>query len=70
MIGTTRELNTDLFHGPNTALSVEIFHNAISPFSIQQDRAWAAALTLIAIVFIVTILARLVTAFFSRRQTA
>jgi phosphate transport system permease protein len=70
VIGATREVNTDLFHGPNTALSVQIFYNAVSPFSIQQDRAWAAALTLIAIVFIFTILARLVTAFFSRRQTA
>jgi phosphate transport system permease protein len=70
VIGLTSQTNTSLFHGPNTALSVQIFHNAISPFPVQQDRAWGAALTLIAIVFIVTILARLVTAFFSRRQTA
>ena len=70
VIGITRETNTSLFKGPNTALSVQIFTNATSPFTVQQDRAWAAAFTLIAIVFIVTILARLVTAFFSRRQTA
>jgi phosphate transport system permease protein len=70
IIGTTREVNTSLFNGPNTALSVQIFGNATSPFSVQQDRAWGAALTLIAIVFIVTIAARLVTAFFARRQTA
>ncbi len=70
IIGTTREANTSLFNGPNTALSVQIFSNATSPFSVQQDRAWGAALTLIAIVFIVTIAARLVTAFFSRRQAA
>jgi phosphate transport system permease protein len=70
IIGTTREVNTSLFNGPNTALSVQIFGNATSPFTVQQDRAWGAALTLIAIVFIVTIAARLVTAFFSRRQTA
>jgi phosphate transport system permease protein len=70
IIGTTREVNTSLFDGPNTALSVQIFGNATSPFTVQQDRAWGAALTLIAIVFVVTIAARLVTAFFARRQTA
>jgi phosphate transport system permease protein len=70
IIGTTREVNTSLFNGPNTALSVQIFGNATSPFTVQQDRAWGAALTLIAIVFVVTIAARLVTAFFARRQTA
>jgi phosphate transport system permease protein len=70
IIGTTRETNTNLFNGPNTALSVQIFRNATSPFTVQQDRAWGAALTLIVIVFITTIAARLVTAFFSRRQTA
>jgi phosphate transport system permease protein len=69
-IGVVRETNTSLFKGQNTALSVQIFTNATSPFSVQQDRAWGAALTLIVIVFIFTILARLVTAFFSRRQAA
>jgi phosphate transport system permease protein len=70
IIGTTREVNTSLFNGPNTALSVQIFRNATSPFTVQQDRAWGAALTLIIIVFITSIAARLVTAFFARRQTA
>jgi phosphate transport system permease protein len=70
IIGTAREVNTSLFDGPNTALSVQIFGNATSPFVVQQDRAWGAALTLIAIVFVTTIAARLVTAFFARRQTA
>ncbi len=69
-IGIVTETNTSLFHGQNTALSVQIFRNATSPFSAQQDRAWGAALALIVIVFVFTILARLVTAFFSRRQTA
>jgi phosphate transport system permease protein len=69
-IGIVRETNTNLFKGQNTALSVQIFSNATSPFSAQQDRAWGAALTLIVIVFVFTILARLVTAFFARRQTA
>jgi phosphate transport system permease protein len=69
-IGIVTETNTSLFHGPNTALSVQIFRNATSPFTSAQDRAWGAALTLIVIVFVFTILARLATAFFSRRQTA
>lgn len=69
-IGIVSETNTSLLHGPNTALSVQIFRNATSPFPAQVDRAWGAALTLIAIVFVTTILARLVTGFFARRQTA
>jgi phosphate transport system permease protein len=64
------ETNWSLFDGPNTALSAQIFKNAGSPFPGAQDRAWGAALALILIVFIFTVLARLVTAFFSRRQTA
>jgi phosphate transport system permease protein len=70
VIGFVTSTNTSLLHGPNTALSVQIFLNANSPFTPAQDRAWGAALTLIVIVFVVTILARLVTAFFSRRQSA
>jgi phosphate transport system permease protein len=69
-IGTVTETNNNLFKGQNTALSVQIFNNAISPFTPAQDRAWGAALTLIVIVFIATIAARLVTTFFARRQTA
>jgi phosphate transport system permease protein len=69
-IGITSETNTSLLHGPNTALSVQIFRNATQPFDAQIERAWGAALTLIVIVFITTIAARLVTAFFARRQTA
>jgi phosphate transport system permease protein len=69
-IGIVTETNTNLFKGSNTALSVQIFNNAISPYTPAQDRAWGAALTLIAIVFVATIAARLVTAFFARSQAA
>lgn len=62
--------NWSLFNGTNTALSTQIFANARSLFPSAQDRAWGAALTLILIVFVATILARLVTAFFGRRQAA
>jgi phosphate transport system permease protein len=62
--------NHSLFHGGNTALSVQIFSNASSPYAASQQRAWAAALTLIGIVFIFTVLARIFTAIYSRRSTA
>ena len=69
VIGSTYKSNRSLF-GPNTSLSVQIFSNATSSYPAAQQRAWTAALTLIAIVFIFTVLARLVTALYSRRVTA
>jgi phosphate transport system permease protein len=69
-IGIVSETNWSLFNGPNTALSAQIYRNALSPYPGAQERAWGAALTLILIVFIFTVLARLVTAFFSRQQAA
>jgi phosphate transport system permease protein len=69
-IGFTNSTNWSLRNGPNTALSVQIFNNARSAFPSAQDRAWGAALTLILIVFVFTLMARLVTAFFARRQGA
>lgn len=70
VIGSAYRTNRSLFNGSNTTLSVQIFNNARSPFLASQQRAWAAALTLIGIVFIFTVLARLVTALYSRRSTA
>ena len=67
-IGAVTSTNTDLFHGPNTALPVLIFRNATSPFVVAQDRAWGAALTLIVIVFVFTLLARVVSARFDTRS--
>jgi len=66
-VGIVTEKNWNLFDGPNTTLSLQIFRNAASPFPGAVDRAWGAALTLILIVFVFTIIARLVTAFFGRR---
>jgi phosphate transport system permease protein len=51
--------------GPNTALSTQIFRNASQPFPGAQARAWGAALTLVAIVFAFTLLARVVSRRFS-----
>ncbi len=69
-IGAARNLNLSIFNGPTTALSVQIFGNAQTPFEAAQARAWGAALTLVAIVFILTILARVVSAGVARRHNA
>jgi phosphate transport system permease protein len=54
--------------GQNTALSAQIFRNASQPFPGAQARAWGAALTLIAIVFLFTLIARLVSRRFSTHR--
>jgi phosphate transport system permease protein len=58
---TVTTANPNIFSGPNTALPTLIFGNATSPYPGAQDRAWGAALTLIAIAFILMIVARLIT---------
>ncbi len=60
------EAQPNLFRGPTTALATQIFVNAQQPYTGAQDRAWGSALTLIAIAFILMIVARLVTARFSK----
>jgi phosphate transport system permease protein len=46
--------------GPNTTLSAQIFRNASQPFPGAIDRAWGAALTLVLLVFGLSLIARLV----------
>ncbi|MBV9094086.1 MAG: phosphate ABC transporter permease PstA [Streptosporangiaceae bacterium] len=65
---TVTTANPNVFSGANTALSTEIFANADQPFLGAQARGWGAALTLVAIAFILMIAARLVTARFARYQ--
>lgn len=60
-IGATRNFNTDVLDGANTALSTQIFRNATQPFPGAVERAWGAALTLIVLVVLLTIVARIVT---------
>jgi phosphate transport system permease protein len=60
-IGASRRRNWDVLHGANTALSTQIFRNAQQPFPGAQERAWGAALTLIVLVVVLTILARVIT---------
>ena len=61
-IGAETKYNSSLFHGANDALSVQIFGNATSVFVGATDRAWGAALTLVAMTFLFTLAARVVTA--------
>ncbi|HWG02299.1 MAG TPA: phosphate ABC transporter permease PstA, partial [Trebonia sp.] len=63
---TVESTNTNVFSGANTALSAQIFVNAQSPYVGAEQRAWGAALSLIAIAFILMIVARIVTARFTR----
>jgi phosphate transport system permease protein len=62
------QTNANLFDGPNTALPFQIFANAQSAFVGANARAWGAALTLIAITFILMIVARIFTALFTRNS--
>jgi len=63
---TVFQANPNVFSGPNTSLPSQIFVNASSPYTGAQARGWGAALTLIAICFILMIAARIVTARFTR----
>jgi phosphate transport system permease protein len=64
-VGAATTVNWNPFTGPNTALSLQIFSNASQPFAGAQERAWGAALTLIAITFIFLVLSRIVAARFN-----
>jgi phosphate transport system permease protein len=63
---TVTSVNTNVFSGANTALPSQIFVNASSPYVGAQARAWGAALTLIVIAFILMVVARTITARFTR----
>jgi len=63
---TVTSANPNVFSGANTSLPSQIFSNAEQPYVGATQRGWGAALTLIAICFILMIAARLVTARFAR----
>jgi phosphate transport system permease protein len=63
---TVSSVNANVFSGTNTALPAQIFSNASQAFVGAQARGWGAALTLVAIAFILMIVARLITARFAR----
>jgi phosphate transport system permease protein len=66
-IGVVNESHWSL-SGPNTTLSAQIFRNASQPFPGAIDRAWGAALTLVLLVFVLTLLARLIASRFALKQ--
>jgi len=66
ILGGLTVANSNVFSGANIALPFLIFTNASSPYPGAQARGWGAALTLIAIAFILMIAARIVTARFAR----
>ena len=67
-VGAATEYNPNLFREANTALSIQIFGNANSSFAAAQERAWGAALTLVLLTFLMTVLARVVTARISNKR--
>jgi phosphate transport system permease protein len=60
--------NANVFQGATTALPTQIFTNASSVYPGAEARGWGAALTLVAITFILMIAARLTTARASRQS--
>jgi phosphate transport system permease protein len=54
-------IRTNPFSGPQSALPLFVFNQAGSAFAVAVARAWAGALTLITIVLLLTVLARLLT---------
>jgi phosphate transport system permease protein len=67
-IGAAKSLNTNPFKGPMAALPREIFSNAQQPFLGAQERAWGAALTLIVLAFLLTVVARVVSSRFALKR--
>lgn len=64
-IGIVYESNWNLFEGGNVALPQLIFSNAQQPYDAAQAKAWGAALTLVFIVLVCTVLARTISSRFS-----
>ncbi len=54
-------IRNDPFTGPQSSLPLFVFGQASSAFTTAVDRAWAGALTLIVVVLLLTVAARLVT---------
>lgn len=65
-VGAAKQLNSSLFDEANTALSVQIFSSDLA-FPAAEARAWGAALTLVMLTFLLTLIARVVTARFARK---
>ena len=67
-IGAAKRTNWNVLGGTNTSLSMQIYGNAKESFVTAQQRAWGAALTLIALAFFFTVAARLLSARLARTR--
>lgn len=67
-VGIITKVNWDLFDGRMTTLPVYAY-NQYSQGGAGVDRAWAAALTLILIVMLLNVIARLISKFFSPKAS-
>ncbi|HEY4610228.1 MAG TPA: phosphate ABC transporter permease PstA [Ilumatobacteraceae bacterium] len=67
-IGAAKATNWNVFKGTNTSLSMQIYGNAKESFANAQERAWGAALTLITLAFLFTVLARVLSARLARTR--
>jgi phosphate transport system permease protein len=61
-IGAALQMNVNPFSGTNTALPMQIYSNAKVVYPAANERAWGAALTLIAMAFAFMFAARLLSA--------
>ncbi|HVX70290.1 MAG TPA: phosphate ABC transporter permease PstA [Mycobacteriales bacterium] len=61
VIGNNNFINGNVFHGAQASLGVFIYQGALSSSDFDVDRAWAAALTLILIVVVLYVAARVLT---------
>lgn len=69
--GFTNNLNYDMFEGRMQSLPVAVYYQYVSPGAEAQfylDRAWAGALTLILIVMLLNIIARLIARYFAPKS--
>jgi phosphate transport system permease protein len=67
VVGLTQRTNWSL-SGSNTALPVQIYRNATEPFAAATNRAWGAALTLVVIVLLTTLIGRLIASRFAIKE--
>ncbi len=68
VIGGTLRVNWSPFEGGNTSLPAQIYANATQPFQASVDRAWGAALTLVVIVLITTLVGRFIASRFAIKE--
>ena len=67
-VGAFRKVNVNPFSGTNSSLSLQIYEFAKQVKPNLQERGWGAAFTLVAIAFLFTLLARIVTSAYQKRR--